>query len=248
MGVLPTKAALTLYPDSFLYIYIESIPSLLALPHPCILALPQNPRDHKQLGQNCKQFFGRGSCILRGGPPSLYERSSKVNKPSRNDLCQAGPTESWRYGSLAQRIILYNRGWIHRETGNLVTADGKVKRCYRVESIPHKASHLTQNFTSRNLFKLKTGLRVWQGLEQQYSSQRCKQPNVHQQVARQAQCCDPHSRRSLSYEGRHSHGATTWMSLENTGNKVDTMKIHVNFSCVIYEIFRRSESRKVGIS
>lgn len=38
------------------------------------------------------------------------------------------------------------------------------------------------------------------------------------------------------------------MSLENTGNKVDTIKIHINLSCVIYEIFRRSESRKVGIS
>lgn len=109
-----TKKPLPSRDDSFLYIYIESIPSLLAL--------PQDPRGHKQLGQNYKQFFGRGSCILRGGSPSLYERSSKVNKPSRNDLFQAGPTESWRYGSLAQRIILYNRGWIYRETGNLVTA------------------------------------------------------------------------------------------------------------------------------
>lgn len=147
----------------------ESIPSLLALPHPCILALPQYPRGHKQLGQNCKQLFGRGSWILRGGShdsliPSLYETSSKVSKCSRNHLCQVGPTESWRYGSLARRIIPYNRGWIYRETGNLVTANGKVKGCCRVESIPHKASHLTRQFTSRSLFKLKTGLHVWQGL------------------------------------------------------------------------------------
>lgn len=155
-----TKKPLPSRNDSFLYLDRE---------HPLSPSPSPRPQRPQQLEQNCKHLFGRGSWILKGGSheplvPSLCKRSLKVNKPSRNNLCQAGPTESWRNGGLVWRIILYNRGWIYRETGNLVTADGKVKGCYHVDSIPHKASHLTRQFTSRNLFKLKTGLRVWQGL------------------------------------------------------------------------------------